>query len=180
MRSNVAAWLGDVWEELQTDPMLGLQLGAYYLFVGLWLTLSTRIRFGMPVYERDWDLLVVLDTCRYDALSEMETEFDFVTEVESMWSVGSSTREWAANTYTSRYREEIERTALVCGNLRVKSVLEKGHTMQSRLSRRFTSWDTVDTDEFHVFDPVSEYAPANPLGGILTPDIITDRAIDVA
>lgn len=144
------------------------------------LGVSSRVPLGTNVFERDWDLLVVLDTCRYDALSEMEPEFDFVSGVEPVWSVGSSTREWAANTYTARYRSEIERTALVCGNLQVKSVLETGHAVQSGLSRRFASWDTVDTDDLLALDPVSDYAPLNPYGGILTPDVVTDRAIDVA
>lgn len=49
--------------------------------------------------------------------------------------------------------------SLVCGNLQVRSVLETGHAVQSGLSRRFASWDTVDTDDFLAFDPVSDYAP---------------------
>lgn len=64
--------------------------------------LSSRTSFGTNVFERDWDLLVVLDTCRVDTLRHVSDEYDFLDDVGAMWSVGSSIREWvAARTRTS-------------------------------------------------------------------------------
>lgn len=145
----------------------------------LLLGASSRFPLGTNVFERDWDLLVVLDTCRYDALARLAPEFDFVEDVGSITSVGSSTREWTANTFTNRFRDEIGRTALVSGNLKVRLTIDGGDAQESALARRFTEWDIVGRDAFLAFDPVEAYAPAEPFGGILTPDIITDRAIDV-
>ena len=47
---------------------LRLFFAVYYTYVGLWLTVSTRLRLGTHVLDEEWDLLVVLDTCRADAL----------------------------------------------------------------------------------------------------------------
>lgn len=140
---------------------------------------SSRRPFGTNVFSRDWDLLVVLDACRYDALSQVAGEFDFVRDVAATYSVGSSTREWAANTFTNEYREAIERTAVVCGNGRVAQTLHAGNALECSLASRFTAWDTVSLDDFRLFDSVPDYAPSDPRGGILLPGVVTDRAIDV-
>jgi hypothetical protein len=146
---------------------------------GVLLGLSSRLPFGTNVFERDWDLLVVLDACRYDALAAMEAEFDFVSDVGWVASVGSSTREWAANTFTERHREVIGRTAVVCGNGRVTETLRAGDAMESGTGRRLTSWNVVPPEAFLAFDSVPSYAPFDPYGGILTPDVVTDRAVSV-
>jgi len=141
---------------------------------------SSRRPLGTNVFSRDWDLLVVLDACRYDALSRVAREVDVLDDVEAAYSVGSSTREWAANTFTDAYREEIQRTAVVCGNGRVTQTLDSRDAMETEFAERFTAWDTVELDEFLVFDSVPDYAPPEPRSGILLPRVVTDRAIDVA
>lgn len=140
---------------------------------------SSRRPLGTNVFDRDWDLLVVLDTCRYDALASLAPEFEFVTDVDSIHSLGSSTREWTANTFTTGHRDRIAETAYVCSNAQVTRTLEAGNAMESPLARRFTSWDTVEPEAFHTFDSVSDYAPTDPHGGTTVPEIATDRAVRV-
>lgn len=62
------------------------------------LRASSRRPLGTNVFERDWGLLVVLDTCRYDALAAVADDYDFLDDVSAVTSVGGSTREWRANT----------------------------------------------------------------------------------
>ncbi|WP_154018408.1 hypothetical protein [Halolamina rubra] len=143
----------------------------------LLLGASSRRPLGTNVFDREWDLLIVLDTCRYDALRSLAGEYAFVDDVGSLYSLGSSTREWAANTFTEGYRERIAETAFVCSNAQVARTLEAGNAMESPLAQRVTSWDTVDPDAFHTFDSVSDYAPMDPFGGTCIPEIATDRAI---
>jgi hypothetical protein len=72
---------------------------------------------GTNVYDRDWDLLIVLDTCRVDALRAVAGEYSFLpSEVPSMRSVGSKTREWMRKTFTPDYADEMARTAFVTFN----------------------------------------------------------------
>lgn len=144
------------------------------------LGVSSRTSMGTNVFDEEWDLLVVLDTCRYDALAELESEFDFLDDIGSIWSVGSSTREWTANTLTNANHEEIARTAYVCGNGRVKQTLVGVDVMQTDLANRVTDWDMVSPRDFAVFDTVAGYAPQDPFGGLVIPDAVTDRAISLA
>jgi len=49
--------------------------------------------------EEDWDYLIVLDACRYDAFVDLHDEY-LDGRVEKRRSPGSSTPEWAAKTFT--------------------------------------------------------------------------------
>lgn len=43
---------------------------------------------GTNVFDREWDALIVLDTARVDALRIVADEYNFIKNVESIWSVG--------------------------------------------------------------------------------------------
>jgi len=53
-----------------------------------------RLPYGTNVYDRSWDVLVVLDGCRADLLAAVADEYDGLTAVGSIRSVGSSSSEW--------------------------------------------------------------------------------------
>ena len=143
------------------------------------LGLSSRLPLGTNVFSRDWDMLVLLDTCRLDALRSLEGEFGFLDDIDSLWSVGSSTREWTANTFTPAFAEEIGRTAVVTANPRVLWALNERGGLESEFARRFTDWTTVGPEAIGLLDDLSEYGPTEPYGGLVTPDVVTDRAIRI-
>jgi hypothetical protein len=78
----------------------------------------------MPIYERDWDLLVVLDACRFDALQDVADDFEFLDEVDSAESVGSYSRSWMERNFTDEYADEMQKTTMVTGNPFTESVLD--------------------------------------------------------
>jgi len=72
---------------------------------------------GTPVYEFEWDLLIVLDTCRADALAAVSEEYDFLPEeIPRVRSVGSKTVEWMEGTFTDQYSEEMAETGYITFN----------------------------------------------------------------
>lgn len=156
---------------------LGDAVPATQILESVLLGASSRFPLGTNVFDREWDLLVVLDTCRYDALKQVAAGFDYIDEVGSLYSVGSSTREWTANTFTTPYRTEIQQTTVISGNANVTRTLEAGNAMESPLAQRFTAWKTVGPEAFHTFDSVPDYAATDPFGGLSIPRIVTDRAI---
>lgn len=62
---------------------------------------------GTNVFDRDWDLLLILDACRYDMYQ------DVIGTCEKIWSVGSSSPEWMENTF---HHKETKNTAYITGN----------------------------------------------------------------
>ena len=111
---------------------------------------------GTSVFEREWDVLVILDACRVDVMEDVADEYPFVGRVGRFESLASMSKDWLRRTFEGDHRSDAARTAYVTGN---------------PFSRRF------DGSEFAYFDPVWRYAwddtrhtiPARP---------ITDRAIE--
>ena len=119
-----------------------------------------RLSYGTPVYEADWDVLVVLDGCRPDALRAVADEYPFVGAVETRRSVGSCSSEWLEHTFgPARFRSLVAETAMVTGN-----------TWTDRY---------LDADAFAALDEVWKYAWDDERGTIPAP-AITDRAIALA
>jgi hypothetical protein len=84
------------------------------------LTYSFR-HSATPVWSQDWDILCVLDGCRFDLMREVADrgEFEAVTcsnDVESRWSVGSQSAEWMDRTFAPEFAHEMAQTAYLTGN----------------------------------------------------------------
>ena len=143
------------------------------------LAASAKVRYGTNVYERDWDVLVVLDTCRYDAFAEVAPEFDFLADAayDSIRSVGSATAEWGANTFVGEYREEIAETAYVTANGTPQWTMQGERDQFNKILTDYVDWGMVSPEEFLRLDGVWEYAPHEPFGGLTLPAAVTDRAI---
>ena len=124
-----------------------------------WHKASGRVNRGVPIYEKDWDLLIILDACRFDSLQNISNDYGFVGEVDSIESVGSYSRSWMENNFISSYRDEISQTVMVSGNPYTESVL--------------------DTEQFKQLEEVWRYSWDSDVGTI-RPRPITDSAISIA
>ncbi|MFC5278677.1 hypothetical protein ACFPM1_07900 [Halorubrum rubrum] len=107
MTVSFTEWVSESLSHLQTENRSlpsRIARPLYYAYVGALLSVTKRYRWGTNVFDRDWDLLVVLDACRVDALREVADEYGFVGDVESMTSVGSTSFEWMNHTFDSKHR----------------------------------------------------------------------------
>ena len=175
-------WLSESVDRVQRKGTRGLLQSIYYAYVGALLSVATRYPLGTNVYERDWDLLVVLDACRVDAMREVADEYDFLPEVDSIRSVGSTSIEWMALTFREQYAAEIARTAYVNGNAQFDKVFRERrtppHIAAAPVGPGFDAYDVVTPDEFGHVDNVYEYGYDDEHGVVL-PRTMTDRAVAV-
>ena len=145
-------WLSESLSTLRSgDRSLPARLvrPLYYVYVAMLLSITQYVSYGTNVYERDWDLLVVLDACRVDALREVADEYEFITEVESMRSVGSTSFEWLNHTFSTDYRDEVRQTAHVTRNGYTGHVFgQGGETGSSGVPFGPAEYDVVDPEEF--------------------------------
>lgn len=145
------------------------------------------VDLGTNVYDREWDLLVVLDACRVDALRIVAPEFDFLDEVGSLWSVGSTSKEWYANTFQGPH-PAVGTTALVSGNPWAENLFEgevdwsywtmiansvwQGRPVVDRLLYR----RLPTRDDFAAYATVFEDRGGD-CGTVAVPELVTDAAI---
>lgn len=115
---------------------------------------------GTPVWERDWDVLVVLDACRVDLLREVRAEYPFLggrDAIGTHWSIASKSDDWLRRTFAHEYAGAVEGTAYVTGNPFTAKV-------------RFEATPAVLDEVWRYgWDEELSTIPARP---------ITDRAID--
>lgn len=111
---------------------------------------------GNPVWEREWDVLLILDACRWDVFSEHYGDADWLNCVEATTSIGSASPEWMNKTFTTEYEDELASTAYVTGNP--------------------YSEDHVSENQLALLDEVWRYVWDDDLGTIL-PEPLTNQAV---
>ncbi|APW97052.1 hypothetical protein CHINAEXTREME_04375 [Halobiforma lacisalsi AJ5] len=153
-------WLRVSARKIREKGLEGVGDVAYDLYTGLWW-LTWPLPRGTNVYERDWDVLIILDACRVDLLRSVADEYAFLedAEIERMESVGSMSKEWMAKTFTDEYDDEVANTTYVTSNV---------------FSERILSGDRFgDLDEVwrYGWDDEHDTVPPRP---------VTDRAIRAA
>lgn len=178
MPVDFSGWVTDSRERVTRDGLWGGVKSCYHLYTASWLTLTNRFPLGQNIFERDWDVLVVLDACRVDALREVADDYEFLTDVESVRSVGSASFEWMPKTFTETYRDEIAKSAYVCGNPYTERVFRRRDQPPAKRSIPFgpTDYGTVDADTFCYLDEVAKYGFDDEFG-VVPPRTVTDRAI---
>lgn len=148
----------------------------YYQYVATSMTVFSRYPIGTNVFEKDWDVLLILDTCRVDALKEVESEYDFIHDIGTLTSVGSCSPEWIACTFDEKYSDTLANTGYVSANAYAQKVLQEREFPEEGRGISWTNWSTVTDDELLFLDQPWQYAPDPPHGN-LRPEHITDRAI---
>ena len=124
-------------------------------------------RRGEHVYEADWDVLLLLDTCRPDVLGEVADDYDYLPDddpVPTRYSLGSTSWEWLEKTFVDDYRAELAETAYVCAN---------------GFSKEFGDAFPADPEWFGLLDEVWRYGWDDDRG-ICPPSTVTDRAVAVS
>ena len=165
-------------KEIGSPAILGLTLSQAYL------------RTGTNIFSKEWDALIILDACRTDALKQVAPEFDFLNQIESIWSVGGTSKEWIQNTFVSNYSSEISDTAYITANPHVE-IMEHGDenplsypTIEDSIitSSSFIQGlrpDTmVSSGEFSFFEPLWDVMIEDSKFPQLHPKVVTDRTIN--
>lgn len=150
-------WVQNTVFDIRKDGWDGVRRAAKQLHLGAFRRLDW-FHEGTPIYSQDWDLLVVLDACRYDLMTEVYEDYDFLESLQPIESVGSSSSEWMRRNFDAEYDTEVAKTIHVTGNP--------------------NSRNSIPCREFAVLDEVWEYEWDDELGTIF-PAPITDRAIDL-
>jgi hypothetical protein len=113
---------------------------------------------GTNMFSRQWDVCIVLDACRYDLIESVTSEYEFLSDLDSIWSVDSKTHAWLEKTVNRTKRKELAQTAYVTGN-------------------PFSDY-VLNDNPFGKLDEVWRYAWDDDFGTV-PPRPITDRAIRI-
>ena len=147
--------------------------------------LQKHVQVGTNVLDKDWDVLIVLDACRVDAINRVVPEYEFIDSVDSIWSVGSTSKEWYVHTFQDRDVSEI---SLVSGNAWIKELFETDPDWKYWTATRGSFWhklplldsllerNLAKTRDFNSYTPVVGNHGAD-LGTTPLPREVTNAAI---
>lgn len=164
---TLADWMRESRNRLRHD---GLRVGSVASVQEFWAGALGKVgqvwNYGTPIWERQWDVLLVFDACRVDLMSEVarkeryEVLEDFDPEKDAMNSVASRSPEWIAKTFDpNRWGDELAETAYVTANPHSRDVPEPSALAE--------------------FDEVWKYGWDTDWG-VVPPETMTDRTIAVA
>lgn len=179
MDTNFGEWISELSEHVRDHPKRAPLYLVFTIYLSIWYAITSRWPFGKNVYSSDWDLLIILDACRVDTLRDVADEYDFIEDVDSIWSVGSQSAEWMANTFTESWQHKIERTTYISGNGYSDSILAQGSYPPANNTTPIdlSSWSTVHESALHSHIDVWEYHHDETYGSVL-PKPMTDYTIE--
>ena len=117
------------------------------------------MNIGTNIFDRDWDVLIILDACRYDLFEEYAPNhevYSYFDDVQSIRSVASMTTNWLRRTFDDIPTNLLQNTHYVSGAGQSERCLDEG--------------------DFYQIDHVWKYA-LDPDYGQTQPEAITDAAI---
>lgn len=154
------SYLRGIYRNLQ---MKGLRKGLRLSYsVGSELFLSwvgESWNYGKAPFEEEWDVLVLLDACRFDLFDEFVTNhqiYERLKRVDSRYSCASTSREWIKKVYAEAPDYKLLDIHLVSAN----------------------GWEPreLDLSVFGGVTPVWEHH--DPELGTVPPEVVTDAAIN--
>lgn len=117
-------WFLYAYQNTRKDGLAGfnhaVRKGIEYGTIGVTRNFAREVdNPGTHVFDREWDVLLIVDACRLDLMKQVSREYPFIggpRNVDSLWSVASMSEDWIERTFSEQYREEIEGTAYISGN----------------------------------------------------------------
>lgn len=120
--------------------------------------IGKRRNFGTRPYDRNWEVLIVLDACRWDLWERYAPKHhvnDRIRHVESIYSCASSSDEWLLKSFQQAPDEIVGDSIYVTAN---------AYTHK------------IDIDRFYDVEEVWRYG-RDPRSGTVFPEVVTNEAI---
>lgn len=121
--------------------------------------LNSALDYGVHPYDKDWDILVIIDACRFDLFQEFAPQhevYDKFESVQSVYSHASSSKEWLTKTFVEGPHDEVRNTSYITAN-------------------GFTS--EIGQVDFNELKEVWRYG-IHPEHHLVTPEPVTDAAVN--
>lgn len=153
-------WINDTKRRYREQPVSkATRVSTSELAIGAGRRLGQVWNYGRNVWDHEWDVLIILDACRYDLFCEVVDEYDYLpNSPEYTYSPASMSREWMNHHFSEEYADELKRTGLLSGNV-------------------FTQEDWITPDKFAHLDEVWQHSWDDDLGTIPA-RAVTDATID--
>lgn len=111
---SVLDWAEESFYRIRKDGMWGVSESVSELRAGYLRRVTDVHPNATPIWDKEWDVLVLIDACRADLFAEVSDEFDFVRgDWERTHTISSSTPEWLNKNFSEVYSGQCVQTAYI-------------------------------------------------------------------
>lgn len=137
-------WRNDTKDRIQEEGFQGAKRSVLELVIGGLRRFDRTFDWGTPIWEKDWEVLIILDACRADLMGEVADEYRFV-DTETMTSVAGGSRSWMLRNFSDDYIDETRDTIYVTGNPFSDEVLRSSQFHNMEEVWKYAWDDTLNT-----------------------------------
>ncbi|QLH76902.1 hypothetical protein HZS55_06125 [Halosimplex rubrum] len=181
MPVSFKGWVSEFGENLKESPSIAMMQFLYCIYLGMWFTVTSRVEIGENIFDHDWDLLVILDACRVDALREVASEYEWLEaeEIDAKYSLASGSFEFMCKTFTTEYLDEINDTAYLSGNAFVeKAFINETYAPSVSVPFGWPKDNVVTESDFGRLETLWKYHHDDDIG-TTPPEPATNEAITI-
>lgn len=110
-------WAVESVRRIGDDGVSGLSESARELYIGALRRVDRVYPVGVPLYDRDWDVAIVLDACRYDLMTEVVSQYPVIRECDPFYIRSSHSGNFIRQNFNEpRFAEHVSNTAYITGN----------------------------------------------------------------
>lgn len=183
---GISDFIDEVREYHHRYGYSGLKYNAQDFWHGILSRFGFWFNYGENVYEREWDLLIVLDACRWDLMEEVADEYEWIKTSESTISTASHSREWLHKTFMQPANKigEFLSWVRMLKDPEDPATFEKYWVTNGDVTNEtaYITWnmfaDMLNPEKFHSYVPLGR-AKWNDEKYVLDPRQITDNTIEV-
>jgi hypothetical protein len=181
-------FLDEAREDYQEYGLKSVRFTAEELFHGLLSRGGYFANYGGDFYEHNWDLLILLDACRWDLMSEVADEYDFIENYDTFLGQSSHSREFLHKTFMKNRHSGLDKVPVWLDVLRNPDNIDifKHHYEMKDESKinetAYITWnmfsEMLDGDAFHDYAALGRQEWEHD-EQILSPRKLTNYTIDL-
>lgn len=185
---TVGDFLAEAREDYERYGASSVRFTAEELFQGILSRAGYFANYGGDFYDHGWDLLILLDACRWDLMEEVVEEYDFIESHGSFVGQSSHSREFLHKTFMENRRSGLNKLQVWKEVLRDPDnidIFKRHYRMQDNAKISETAYITwnmfsemLDGDSFYHYATLGRQEWGHD-DQILSPRKLTDYAIDL-
>lgn len=109
-------WINDTQQNIVEGGRVGMKYSLQRMYWGILRKFNPLYKSGKNVFQQEWDLLILLDGCRTDAMEQVADNYEFTQNSSTLHSVGSTSTEWMDKTFVNDFEDEINKTVYITAN----------------------------------------------------------------
>lgn len=137
------------------------------------------------ILNKEWDLFIILDACRYDLMEEVVDEYDFLETLRPHWSYAASSQDWIQKTFMCDQTTQLRRLSAATSLFRdpyqndiIAEFCEMRDVSNVAYVTANPQCSMLDSEYFYRFEEVWSSKWQDAENGYIHPRAVTEKTVE--